>query len=120
MSAPKVSQLLVEVSCGCGVRHKIAPIIWGKIKRMVSVPPGYGIKVTCPTCTDGVLEEIVMAHENEMTEILYDNIERETGDAVLFDFDSTLVWLPRSEISIDDDDKTIELPVWLATKNGLI
>jgi len=54
------------------------------------------------------------------TEVSYDEIEHETEQAILFVFDNLLVWLPLSQISFNRDDKTIELPEWLATEKGLV
>lgn len=57
---------------------------------------------------------------NEATEINYDDIEHETDQAVMFNIDNLLVWLPKSQITYDQDELTIELPVWLASEKGLI
>ena len=57
---------------------------------------------------------------NHTTEISYDEIEHETDEAVMFEIDNLLVWLPKSQIEFDRDEKTIELPEWLAVEKGLV
>ena len=61
-----------------------------------------------------------MAVDEDTTEVDYDDIEHETDAAVMFLIDNRLVWLPKSQISFDRDELTIELPVWLATEKGLV
>lgn len=39
---------------------------------------------------------------------------------VLFRIDGKEVWLPRSLIEIDQADKTVAMPEWLAMEKGLI
>jgi len=51
-------------------------------------------------------------------------IETETERAVLFDDGRQTVWLPLSQISERDDHRdgtvTLEIPEWLAEREGLI
>lgn len=53
-----------------------------------------------------------------MLELTHDGIERETDDAVLFYFDKSKIWIPRSIIK-DYDDLVIELPDWFVEKAEL-
>lgn len=47
-------------------------------------------------------------------------IHAETPLAYLF-FDGTkTVWLPKSQAEWDQDDKTMAMPIWLATEKELI
>lgn len=39
---------------------------------------------------------------------------------ILFKIDGKDVWLPRSLIEVDEDDKTVAMPKWLAQEKGLI
>jgi hypothetical protein len=61
-----------------------------------------------------------MTASHQSTEIEYDDIEHETDRAIMFNIDNRLVWLPKSEITFDRDEMTIELPEWLATEKGLV
>ena len=49
----------------------------------------------------------------------YFSIERETDAAYLvkFESESTPVWLPKSQIEVDVEDKTIVMPNWLYVKH---
>lgn len=46
-------------------------------------------------------------------------IRAQTDKAIQFYDGSTTVWLPRSQIEINDDD-TVTMPEWLAMDKGLI
>ena len=56
--------------------------------------------------------------------LTYDRIVRETEAASLYEFDGVEVWLPKSQVedspSTTDEGGEIELPEWLATRNGLV
>jgi hypothetical protein len=63
--------------------------------------------------------------ENEMKSDLVDiagEIRTQTEKAIQFYDGTTLVWLPRSQIEIDDDGRTVivAMPEWLAKDKGLI
>lgn len=59
--------------------------------------------------------------EDQMEEhtISFDDIEHETESAVMFEFDSRLVWLPKSQVTYDRNDKTVTVPQWLVEEHGL-
>lgn len=58
----------------------------------------------------------------ELTDVDYERIKVDdpTLKAVLFVINRKEVWLPRSQIEVDTDDKTITMPEWLALDKGLI
>jgi len=43
----------------------------------------------------------------------YISIDRETAKAVLINIDGDVVWLPYSQISLDEGRKEVTLPLWL-------
>ena len=52
----------------------------------------------------------------------YDEIKvnREDLDAVLFRFDETEIWIPKSlVIEIDEDQKLVDITKWFVLKNDL-
>ena len=51
--------------------------------------------------------------------ITYDEIEHETDDAIMLVFDARLVWLPKSRITLDRDEKSVELEQWLLEEKGI-
>jgi hypothetical protein len=53
-----------------------------------------------------------------MLELTHDGIIRETDDAVLFNFDESKIWIPKSIIK-DYDDLVIEVPNWFVEKAEL-
>lgn len=40
--------------------------------------------------------------------------------AILFSIDGADVWLPRSLIEVDEDDKVVTMPQWLAEERELV
>lgn len=59
--------------------------------------------------------------ETELVDIPFDEIIHQTPKAVLFDVGDEDVWLPKSEIrEIDEAEKNVVIPVWLATEKGLV
>lgn len=55
----------------------------------------------------------------ETININYTNIETETEKAIFVDFGTRKAWMPKSQVTINDD-KTITMPSWLANKNHLV
>jgi hypothetical protein len=55
-----------------------------------------------------------------MIEINFDKIIRETQDAWLLDTGDEKVWFPKSQCTLDEDEKIIEVPEWLAIEKGLV
>lgn len=48
-------------------------------------------------------------------------IKRETGRAILVDAGlEDEIWLPKSQIEIDDEKGTVSIPEWLAKEKGLL
>ncbi len=49
----------------------------------------------------------------------YFSVERETEAAYLikFEAESDAIWLPKSQVEIDIDDKTVVMPKWLHDKH---
>lgn len=63
--------------------------------------------------------------DEAMTEIEYQSIAHETDKAILFTIptygnETKDVWVPRSLLGEhDEDEQTIEVPEWLAAREGL-
>jgi len=49
----------------------------------------------------------------------YDKKKRETEAAILFVIDGEEIWLPKSQIEYDSQDKVVIVPEWLARKHDL-
>lgn len=120
---------MVSVTCPCGTAHEVPVAMLTAIETRTEVSEDARLAIPCRRCARYILTEIlglkkaekpVSKDEDRMAEIDYDGIEHETPDAVMFDIDNKLVWLPKSQIEFDRDDKTIELPEWLATEKGLV
>ena len=52
----------------------------------------------------------------------YDEIIRDDDRyaAILFAIDGAEIWLPRSQIDVDEDNQTVTLPEWLAIERELV
>jgi len=50
---------------------------------------------------------------------MYDSILRETEKAYLLEIDGEEVWLPKSHVTLDKQNKEITIPDWLATEKGI-
>ena len=57
----------------------------------------------------------------EVVDVRYDRIkiDDDRHKSVLFQFDEKEVWLPRSLIEVNTDDKTVTMPVWKAEQEGI-
>ena len=57
----------------------------------------------------------------EVVDVRYDRIkiDDDRHKSVLFQFDEKEVWLPRSLIEVNVDDKTVTMPVWKAEQEGI-
>ena len=49
----------------------------------------------------------------------YDELIHETESAWLLSFDGEEIWFAKSECAIDENEKNIEVPEWLAIEKGL-
>ncbi len=49
----------------------------------------------------------------------YDSLEHETELAWLLVIGDEKIWLPKSICNIDEEDKLIDVPEWLAIEKGL-
>lgn len=47
-------------------------------------------------------------------------VVRRTADAVLWDDGSIEVWLPLSQIEVNEESGTVVMPEWLAIEKGLV
>ena len=58
---------------------------------------------------------------SEVVDVRYDRIkiDDDRHKSVLFQFDEKEVWLPRSLIEVNVDDKTVTMPVWKAEQEGI-
>lgn len=59
--------------------------------------------------TDGDVREI----------LVFDEMVKETDSAWLIEFDRKRVFLPKSQVDIDMEDNTVEVPMWLIKEKGL-
>lgn len=57
--------------------------------------------------------------EYEMFEVCYDSFVSESPDAWLVEVDGVDIWFPKSECQIDKRGKTIDIPMWMARREGL-
>ena len=55
----------------------------------------------------------------ETININYTNIENETEKAIFVDFGTRKAWMPKSQVAVNENN-TITMPKWLASKNRLI
>ena len=117
---------MTAVTCPCGRIHEVPLGLLTAVQNSNEVPNDASIAIPCSVCAEQILKE-AMGHgekanvsSDKTVEIDFDNIEHETDDAVMFEVDKLLVWLPKSKIEFDRDEHTIELPEWLATEKGLV
>jgi len=63
-----------------------------------------------------------MSINGELVTLDYDDIkiDNERYEAILFVFGDAEIWLPRCLLELDVDAETVEVPEWLALKEGLI
>ena len=64
-----------------------------------------------------------MTTEETYPEFNYEEVLRETTNAIQFDIDGDgkrKVWIPKSEIEHYEDEKSFTIPRWLAVKKELI
>lgn len=61
-----------------------------------------------------------MAKRNELADVDYERIIHKTELAVLFLIDGKEVWLPKSRIEIDEEQKLVTIPQDFALEKGLI
>ena len=64
-----------------------------------------------------------MGKSNEIVEIAYDSVRRETESARLYVIEDVEVWIPLSRIGNDTstgEGGTVEIPEWLAFERELI
>jgi hypothetical protein len=51
--------------------------------------------------------------------IEYDEIIRKSDKGVLIKIEGDKYWLPKSQVEINEDDDTIDIPEWLLKEKGL-
>ena len=58
---------------------------------------------------------------SEIVDVRYDRIkiDDDRHKSILFQFSEKEVWLPRSLIEVNIDDKTVTMPVWKAEQEGI-
>ena len=64
-----------------------------------------------------------MGQEEEFPDFDYTEILQETAAAYLFDIDGDgkrQVWIPKSQIELDEKNKNFNIPAWLAVEKQLI
>jgi len=52
--------------------------------------------------------------------IYFDELIKETEIAWLVKIDKEEIWFPKSQCELDEDDKKVEVPEWLAIEKGLV
>jgi len=57
---------------------------------------------------------------DEMVEVDFDGLIRETEMAWLFRIDRQAIWFPKSRCEVDEDEKVVYVPEWLAIEEGLV
>jgi hypothetical protein len=61
---------------------------------------------------------------SEPVEISFEELVRETPAAFLLKMEEGIfgekVWFPKSQCTLDEETKTIEVPEWLAIEKGLV
>lgn len=63
-----------------------------------------------------------MSKQDEEVEVTVDRIEHSTPKAVCVVVDKEKIWLPKSQITVNEDKEpiTVTMPEWLATDKGLV
>jgi hypothetical protein len=56
----------------------------------------------------------------DLIEIEFDRIVKETDQAALIDFGDKKIWLPKSQIDLRSWSKIVGIPEWLAEAKGLV
>lgn len=51
--------------------------------------------------------------------VKYESVDKETDNAYLISFGEILepIWLPKSQVHVDEDDKDVTMPEWLHKKH---
>jgi len=58
-------------------------------------------------------------HRSNVIDIHYDELLHETYNAWLLEIWDEEIWFPKSQCDLDEENKTITIPEWLAEKKGL-
>lgn len=59
--------------------------------------------------------------DEEYPDFEYKEIKKQTHSAYLFLLkDNSEVWIPKSQIELDEVDKIFNIPYWLAEEKGMI
>ena len=62
-----------------------------------------------------------MSRRDALVEVEYGDILHSTDDAILFDFEGEEIWLPRKLIeSHNRENHLLDIPLWLAEKEGIV
>lgn len=56
---------------------------------------------------------------NKTIILVYDEIKHTSEKAFFISFGDENIWLPKSQIEIDKEAKTLEIPLWLAVEKEL-
>jgi hypothetical protein len=56
---------------------------------------------------------------NKIITLVYDQIMHVSEKAFFISFGDESVWLPKSQIEIDEKTKTLEIPWWLAVEKEI-
>lgn len=60
------------------------------------------------------------SEKDEIVDLEYEALKARTVSAALFVFGGKDVWLPFSQIEIDEEQQSVTMPEWLAFEKGLI
>lgn len=66
------------------------------------------------------VERLIGMQKREEVESDYDELIHTSSDAWLLRFDDVEYWFPQSQCDIDEEDKIITMPEWMAKTRGLI
>lgn len=56
-----------------------------------------------------------------MVEVFVERLIRDTPDSwLILTADDEEVWLPKSQVELDDDESVVMVPEWLAIDRGLV
>ena len=61
-----------------------------------------------------------VAKSTDLIAIDYEEIINTSLQAIRFRIDGRPHWLPRREILVDEEEKTVTMPEWLAVNEGIV
>ncbi len=65
-------------------------------------------------------DHIQSSDGDDFVKVSFEEVKHVTDKAYLFIIDAEDIWLPKSQVSIDEDDGVVYVPRWLAEEKELI